>query len=97
MPEAKSLLLWVCQVSSEYADHGPSRENPWDIPNLQYFHPSRVHICSSEPAPIPPNWPGSFDDVADAIGEFMEDYSAYLEELQRLDLPERKDIDNKTS
>ena len=38
------------------------------------------------------------DDAVDAIGEFMEDYSANLVELQeKLDSLERREINNKTS
>ena len=38
------------------------------------------------------------DDAVDAIGEFMEDYSANLEvQKERLDSLERREIDNKTS
>ena len=65
---------------------------PEKIPT--YSHPSRALISYRRPTT---DRPGSVDDAVDAIGEFMEDYSADLEELQRLDLPERKDIDNKTS
>ena len=38
------------------------------------------------------------DDAVDAIGEFMEDYSANLVELQeKFDSLERREINNKTS
>ena len=49
-------------------------------------HPSRVPICSKEPAPIPPTRHVLVDNAVDAIGEFIEDYAANLRELQeRLD------------
>ena len=51
-----------------------------------------------EPAPISPTRLGTVDDAVDAIGEFMEDYSANLVELQeKLDSLERREINNKTS
>ena len=63
-----------------------------------YSHPSRVPICGKEPAPIPPTRPDTVDDAVDAIGEFMEDYSANLVELQeRLESLERREINNQTS
>ena len=65
---------------------------------LTYSHPSRVPICSKEPAPIPSTRPDTVDDAVEAIGEFMEDYSANLEQLQeQLDSLERREIDKKTS
>ena len=51
-----------------------------------------------EPAPISPTRLGTVDDAVDAIGEFMEEYSANLVELQeKLDSLERREINNKTS
>ena len=47
---------------------------------------------------ISPTRLGTVDDAVDAIGEFMEDYSANLVELQeKFDSLERREINNKTS
>ena len=106
----EKLICFKCQRKGHYSfechKFNPVQQNmlitahpgrtPEKLPT--YSHPSRVPICSKEPAQIPPARPGTVDDAVDAIGEFMENYSSNLVELQeRLDSLERREIDNKTT